>query len=60
MSAGVSPLVVVCAGGGGFLMFRFRRTNYSKETGPGCIMAFAILLTMTGLLAALFSFIVRV
>lgn len=45
---------------GGFLIFRFRRTNYSKEAGPGCIMAFAILLTMTGLLATLFSFIMRV
>jgi LPXTG-motif cell wall-anchored protein len=45
---------------GGFLMFRFRRTNYSREAGPGCIMSFAILLAMTGLLAILFSFIVRV
>jgi hypothetical protein len=44
---------------GGFLMFRFRRTNYSKETGPGCVMAFAILLAMTGALTILFSFIVR-
>lgn len=44
---------------GGFLIFRFRRMNYSKEAGPGCIMTFAILLTMTGLLAMLVSLIMR-
>ncbi len=45
--------------GGGFLMFRFRRSDYSTEAGPGCIMSFAILLTMTGVLAALVSFLMR-
>lgn len=45
---------------GGFLMFRFRRTNYRKETGPGCLMTFAILMTLTGVLTVGISFMMRV
>ncbi len=44
---------------GGFLMFRFRRSNFRKETGPGCIMAFAMLLVLTGVLTVGISFMMR-
>lgn len=45
---------------GGFLMFRFRRSNFRKETGPGCLMAFAMLLTLTGVLTVGISFVMKV
>jgi hypothetical protein len=44
---------------GGFIIFRFRRTNYSRETGPGCIMAFGMLLLLTGILSVGISFLLR-
>jgi hypothetical protein len=44
---------------GGFIIFRFRRTNYSRETGPGCIMASGMVLVMIGILAAGISFLLR-
>lgn len=45
---------------GCFVMFRFRRSNFRKETGPGCLMAFAMLLTLTGILTVGISFVMRV
>jgi hypothetical protein len=44
---------------GGFLMFRFRRSNFRKDTGPGCLMAFSILLLLTGMLTVGLSFMMR-
>ncbi len=46
--------------GGGYLMYRFRATNFTKEVGPGCIMSVARLLAMTGLIALVLGFIMRV
>jgi uncharacterized membrane protein HdeD (DUF308 family) len=44
---------------GGFLVFRFRGTNYRKDTGAGCLMTFAILLVITGVLTLGLSFLFR-
>ncbi len=35
---------------GGLLAWRFRSSPYRTESGPGCAMAFALLLLLTGLL----------
>lgn len=45
---------------GGFLAFRFRRSNFKKDAGPGCLMTFAILLLMTGVLTVGISFLLKV
>jgi hypothetical protein len=36
---------------GGFVMWRFRNAGKSKDFGPGCLMSFGIILTLTGVLA---------
>jgi hypothetical protein len=33
---------------GGLLAFRFRQSKFGSEPGPGCAMAFALLLMLTG------------
>jgi LPXTG-motif cell wall-anchored protein len=33
---------------GGFLAWRYRKSKFGSESGPGCAMAFALLLLMTG------------
>lgn len=35
---------------GGFLAWRFRQSKFGSEPGPGCAMAFALLLMMTGVM----------
>jgi len=35
---------------GGLLAFRFRQSKFGSEPGPGCAMAFALLLLMTGVM----------
>jgi hypothetical protein len=37
---------------GGFLSWRLRKTKFSTDLGPGCLMAFALLLLLTGVIAA--------
>lgn len=44
---------------GGFLAWRLRKTKYGSEAGPGCIMAFALLLMLTGLIAAVVGLFFR-
>jgi hypothetical protein len=36
---------------GGFLAWRFRASKYGTELGPGCAMAFALILMLTGILS---------
>jgi hypothetical protein len=45
---------------GGFIVFRFRKSNYNRELGAGCVMALGLLLLLTGLLAAGISFLMRI
>jgi hypothetical protein len=40
---------------GGFIIWRFRQSNFNKELTPGCFMALGILLAGTGVLAAIFG-----
>jgi hypothetical protein len=40
---------------GGFILWRFRKSNFKEKIGPGCLMAFGLLLVGIGLLSALFS-----
>jgi len=44
---------------GGFLAWRLRKSKFSTETGPGCMMAFALLLLLTGVLAAIVGFVFK-
>ena len=41
-------VVMMVAGGG--LAWRFRRSKYTSDMGAGCVMAFALILLMTGFL----------
>ena len=41
---------------GGLIIWRFRKSNLTKEIGPGCLMAFGLLLVGIGLLSTVFSF----
>ena len=45
---------------GGFLAWRFRHSKYGSEPGPGCAMAFALLLLLTGLMTLLVALLFRV
>lgn len=45
---------------GGFLAWRLRKTKFSTEMGPGCVMAFALLLMLTGVIAAVIGFLFKV
>ena len=45
---------------GGFIVFRFRKSKYNRELGAGCLMAFGMLMLLTGVLASGISFIVHV
>jgi hypothetical protein len=44
---------------GGFVMWRFRNAGKSKDVGPGCAMSFAIILTLTGVLALVVGVLTR-
>lgn len=44
---------------GGFLSWRLRKTKFGTETGPGCLMAFALLLLLTGVIAAVIGFLFK-
>ncbi len=35
---------------GGFLAWRFRTSNFGSQPGPGCAMAVALLMLLTGVL----------
>lgn len=42
---------------GGFLAWRLRKSKFSTEAGPGCIMSFALLLLLTGVLTTIVGFV---
>ncbi len=44
---------------GGFLAWRLRKTKFSTEMGPGCLMAFALLMLLTGVIAAVIGFLFK-
>ncbi len=50
-------LVMLAAGG--FLAWRFRKSKFGSEPGPGCAMAFALILLMTGLLTLIVGLVFR-
>ncbi len=45
---------------GFFIVFRFRKSNFNRELGPGCVMAVGVLLLLIGVLATVMSFLVRI
>jgi hypothetical protein len=45
---------------GGFIMLRFRKSDFRHATGPGCLMAVGILLAGTGVLAIVFAFVMQI
>jgi hypothetical protein len=45
---------------GGFIVFRFRKSNYNRELGAGCLMTAGMLMLLTGILASGISFMLRV
>ncbi|OYW42291.1 MAG: hypothetical protein B7Z38_05505 [Rhodobacterales bacterium 12-64-8] len=45
---------------GGFLAWRLRKTKFGAEMGPGCAMAFALLMLLTGVLAVFVGFLVKI
>lgn len=49
---GGSALVLI----GALILFRFRKSNYNKDLGPGCLMASGAIMVLTGVLAAGLSF----
>lgn len=44
---------------GGFLSWRFRKSNFGTQAGPGCAMAVALLLMLTGVLTLIVGFIFK-
>jgi len=48
-------LAMVAAGG--FLAWRLRGTSFLAQAGPGCMMAFALLLMLTGVLTSAIGFL---
>lgn len=47
---------LVIAAIGGFVVWRFRKSNFNRQLGAGCVMAFGLVTLGTGLLTILFSF----
>ena len=45
---------------GVLIVFRFRKSNFNRELGPGCLVAGGLLLLLTGVLSAVLSFLVKV
>lgn len=45
---------------GGLIVFRFRKSNFNRELGAGCLMALGMLMLLTGILAAGISFLTHV
>lgn len=45
---------------GGFLAWRFRKSKFGSEAGPGCVMAFALLLLLTGILTLIVGLLFRI
>lgn len=45
---------------GGLIVFRFRKSNFNRELGAGCLMAVGMLMLLTGILAAGISFVMHV
>ncbi|RYY95222.1 MAG: hypothetical protein EON61_22815 [Alphaproteobacteria bacterium] len=41
---------------GGFILIRFRKTNYNKDLDAGCLMSSGAIMLLTGVLAAGLSF----
>jgi hypothetical protein len=44
---------------GGLLAWRFRKAKFGTEPGPGCAMAVALLLLLTGVLTVFMGFVFR-
>lgn len=44
---------------GGVLAWRFRKSKFGSESGPGCAMAFALLLMMTGVMAIIVGLVFK-
>ena len=44
---------------GGFISWRLRKSNYNKELGPGCAMAFGLLLALIGLISFALGFLLK-
>jgi hypothetical protein len=51
---------VVMLVAGGALAWRFRGSKFQTDAGPGCAMAVALLLLLTGALMLLITFVFRV
>lgn len=45
---------------GGLIVFRFRKSNFNRELGAGCLMTVGVLMLLTGVLAAGISFLTHV
>ena len=45
---------------GALMLIGFRKTNYNKELGAGCLMSSGALMVLTGVIAAGLSFMMRV
>jgi LPXTG-motif cell wall-anchored protein len=45
---------------GGLLAWRFRKAKFGSEPGPGCAMAVALLLLLTGVLTLFVGLVFRI
>lgn len=44
---------------GGVILIRFRKSNYNRELGAGCLMSAGAIMLLTGVLASGLSFMLR-
>ena len=42
---------------GGFVVWRSRKSNFNKDLGAGCVMAFGVFALGIGVLCVIFSFL---
>ena len=45
---------------GGFIVFRFRKSNFNRQLGAACFMTGGILLLMIGVIASAMSFLIHI
>jgi len=53
---GGSALIII----GALILFRFRKSNYNRDLGAGCLMSAGAIMVLTGVIAAGLSFMLRV
>lgn len=57
MNIGLVLIGLAMTAAGGFIAWRFRRSDYMDKLAPGCAMALGLFLLLSGVCATVFGFL---